>query len=70
MANIIANDLIFPELLQQEVTVKNISEMGFKLIHNIDYKNNMIEKMKFINKQIGEPGASKKIAEFVLEKNS
>ena len=70
MANIIANDLIFPELLQQEVTVKNISEMGFKLIHNIDYKNNMIEKMKFINKQIGEPGASKKIAEFVLSKNS
>ena len=70
MANIIANELVFPELLQQKATHENIAEIGIRLINDKNYKNNMIEKMRFINSQIGEAGASKKAAQFILGQKS
>jgi len=70
MANIIANELVFPELLQQKATYTNIAELGIQLINDRDYKNNMIEKMKLINSQIGEAGASERTAQFILSQKS
>ena len=69
MANIIADKLVFPELLQKNLTSDSISELGLQLIHNTDYKNTMIDQMKKINHTIGEAGASRKIATFILGQN-
>ena len=69
MANIIADELVFPELLQKDLTSENISELGLKLMRDIDYKNIMIDKMKKINHAIGGPDASQKIATFILGQN-
>ena len=69
MANIIADELVFPELLQKDLTSENISALGLKLMRDIDYKNIMIDKMKKINHTIGGPGASQKIATFILGQN-
>tara|TARA_B100000029_G_scaffold507159_1_gene591248 strand:- start:647 stop:1774 length:1128 start_codon:yes stop_codon:yes gene_type:complete len=69
MANIIADKLVFPELLQKNLTSDSISELGLQLIHNTDYKNTMIDQIKKINHTIGEAGASRKIATFILGQN-
>ena len=66
MANIIAEELVFPELLQNDVTVNQISQLGLELINNTEYKNNMDIKMNSINQKIGDSGASKRVAEFII----
>ena len=69
MANIIADSLVFPELLQKQLTSESISELGLKLISDTDYRYTMIDQMKKINAAIGGPGASKQIATFILGQN-
>ena len=69
MANIIADKLVFPELLQKQLTSESISELGMKLIRDTEYRGTMINQMKKINQIIGEPGASKQIATFILGQN-
>ena len=69
MANIIADSLVFPELLQKQFTSESISELGLKLISETDYRHTMIDQMKKINATIGGPGASKQIAAFILGQN-
>jgi len=58
--------LVFPELLQNDVTVNQISQLGLELINNTEYKNNMNIKMNSINQKIGVSGASKRVAEFII----
>ena len=69
MANIIADDLVFPELLQQKATVENICELGMQIISDTTYRSNMMDKIQRINEKIGAAGASEKIAQFILENN-
>ena len=66
MANIIADDLVFPELLQQNATVENICELGIKIISDTTYSSNMMNKIQQINEKIGGAGASEKIAQFII----
>jgi lipid-A-disaccharide synthase len=65
MANIIANKLVFPELLQNNATSNNISDYIIKLINNTIYRKKIMREMKLIKQKIGNSGASLKAAEFI-----
>lgn len=65
MSNIIADKLIFPELLQNNATPLSISRETIKMINNKKYRNNLMHELKGVRKIIGESGASKKAAQFV-----
>ncbi len=66
MANIIAEEAVFPECLQSEATIKNLYQAVYKIFDNSNYKENLIQKIKTINQKIGGCGASKKAAEYII----
>ena len=67
IVNIIANQEVFPELLQEKATSKNIAEKMMKIINDENYNNHIKKQLKALQKTIGEAGASKKIAKFILK---
>ena len=69
MANIIANELVFPELLQGEANINNITKEAVRIIKEENYKNTIISNMQLIRNKIGGSGASKKIAIAMLNSN-
>ncbi len=57
MVNILAKKEIVPELLQNEFNVRNITSKSIMILQDKDYRVKMIEELKKIKKQLGEPGA-------------
>ena len=66
MANIIAEEEVFPECLQSEATIKNLYKAAHKMFDNSNYKQNLIQKITTMNQKIGSCGASKKAAEYII----
>ena len=67
MANIIADEEVFPEYLQTRATVKNLYHAVYKIFNNEDYKEKLIQKITTINQKIGGCGASKRAAEYIIK---
>jgi len=65
MANIIAEKLVFPELLQNDATENNISTQIIKIINEPEYRKKIMEEIKIIQEKVGEPGASKRAAQYI-----
>ena len=68
MANIVAGELVFPELLQNKANTKNIVSNITKMLLDKDYQNKLNNKMNAIQNKIGESGASKKASDIILGK--
>ena len=66
LVNLIMNKLVVKELIQNDFTVKNISDELFKLLNNQDYRNIMINNYNQLQKKLGGDGASKRIAETIV----
>jgi lipid-A-disaccharide synthase len=60
------NKLVVKELIQNDFTVKNISDELFKLLNNQDYRNNIISNYNQLQIKLGGAGASKRIAETIV----
>lgn len=65
MANIIANKLIFPELLQNKAKPDKIANQILKIITNKNFRNDVMGELKKIKKLVGKPGASKRAAQII-----
>ena len=66
MANIIADEEVFPEYLQTEATIQNLYKAVYKIFDNDNYKKNLIQKITTINQKIGDRGASERAAEYII----
>ena len=66
MANIIADQAVFPEYLQSEANINNLYHAAYKMLNDKDYQIQLKKKIGLINEKIGLMGASKKTAEYIL----
>ena len=66
MPNIIANEMIFPELIQEEVTVGKIVPLTTAGLFRTEYRNEISRRLDRVIAALGEPGAASRAAEAVL----
>ncbi len=66
LVNIVAKKMIAPELLQHQVTGKNIAEKIYPLLIDDKRISNLKKELKQVNKLLGSPGANKRGAEVIL----
>ena len=67
LANIIAGDMIVPELLQNECTGQNVAERVLAILKNPIELENVKYNLGKVKEKIGGPGASQKAAEEVIK---
>ena len=65
MTNIIAEKLVFPELLQNDANVNNISNQMIEMINNTNYRTKLMNQIKLIQQKVGSSGASIKAAQYI-----
>ena len=65
MVNVLADKEIVPELLLNKFTVANITDHAVRLLQDNDYRGTMINDLKKIGYQLGEPGAYKRSAKCI-----
>ena len=66
MANIIAEEEVFPEYLQSNANIENLYSATHKMITNQEYMQKINQKLNLINQKIGTIGASQRAAEYIL----
>jgi len=66
LVNLIAGREIAPELLQGEVSSKNIAEMAFKMVNDASGLKKVKNELLEIRDGLGGPGASKRVAGIAL----
>lgn len=67
LVNLIMDKPIVKELIQEELTAKNISEELKRLLHDEKYRNTMIAEYTELIKHLGGAGASARIAKYLVE---
>lgn len=67
LPNIIAGDIIVPELLQDEFTAQNLADTTHRFLTNPEELEQMREALQLVKEKLGGPGASALAAEAVLE---
>ena len=65
MVNVLADKEIVPELLQNKFTVSIVTDYVVRLLHDNDYRGTMIDELKKIENQLGEPGAYRRAAKCI-----
>jgi len=63
LPNIVAGDLIVPELLQDQATGQNLAEQTLRYLHDQTAYENMRYQLRKIQRIFGPPGSSKRTAE-------
>ncbi len=67
LCNIVAGERIAPELLQDDATPVSIAKEVSALLNEQQTAERMREKQRLIRSKLGESGASKKVAQLVIE---
>ena len=67
MVNIIAEEMIVPELIQKEASSDKINEFLIQWLTEPEYLEKIISKLNKVKIKLGQPGASKRNAEIILE---
>ncbi len=67
MVNILAQRLIVPELLQNELIPQNLADETLRLLQDSSYAQQMIEDLRSIRSQLGKPGAYQRTAQAIEE---
>jgi lipid-A-disaccharide synthase len=62
LVNVLAEKEIVPELLQNNFTVSNVTEIAVRLLQDEDYRATMISQLKSTRTKLGEAGAYDKAA--------
>lgn len=67
LPNIVAGDMIVPELLQEEATGQNLFEQTQHYLNDSDAYENMRYQFQKMRTLFGPPGASKRVGEAIVE---
>ncbi len=67
LPNIVAGDIIVPELLQDEFTPQNLASHTLKYLNHAEEHERMRESLRAVKEKLGGPGASRLAAKAVLE---
>jgi lipid-A-disaccharide synthase len=67
LVNIIAGEMLVPELLQNEATPMNIAEKTIEMLQDEKRLDGVRYALKKVTEKLGGPGASRRAAENVLE---
>ncbi|MFH0793472.1 MAG: lipid-A-disaccharide synthase [bacterium] len=65
LVNLIANDLVVPELLQNEATAQNIAERTLRFYDRPEEQERMTYQLAKIREKMGGPGASARAAKII-----
>ena len=66
MPNLLANETIYPELIQGAATAENIAREALQLLNDAKRRDEVKIKLAQIVKSLGEPGASQRAAQAVV----
>ncbi len=67
MPNLVAGHRIVPELIQDDFTPERLAEEAVALLTDAERHARTIEALRLVREQLGEPGASARAAEAILE---
>jgi lipid-A-disaccharide synthase len=67
MPNLLAKDTIFPEFIQGEATPENLANAANALLADANRRQNVQDRLEEVVKLLGEPGASDRAAQAVLD---
>ena len=67
LPNIIAGRKIMPELLQNQITVENITNEALKLLKDQEVKDQALVDLEEVRQKLGNPGALERVAEVILK---
>jgi lipid-A-disaccharide synthase len=67
LANIIAGEIVAPELIQHEVTPERIARESMKILNDHGRKEWIKRRLQDVREELGTPGASDKAAAIALE---
>ncbi len=68
LVNLIPDKAIVKELIQQDLTVSNLSKEVLKLEGNADYRKNMLNEYAKLKSLVGEPGVADRMAQDILKR--
>lgn len=66
LVNIVADDMVVPELLQDKCTAENVSEHCIRILCDGDEVTRIRYQLDRVREKLGGPGASRRAAEHVL----
>ncbi len=67
LPNLIANELVFPELIQKEATPENIVRSAMPLLENHNLRQRVIRRLEGIKRRLGSGGAANRVARIALK---
>ncbi len=67
MVNLIAGERIVVELIQEACTAEAVAAEAVRLLTDLDYRTRMLASLQEVKRRLGEPGASDRAAEAILE---
>jgi lipid-A-disaccharide synthase len=67
MVNLVAGRLVVPELIQWDVTAENVAGCALEILESKELIKKMREDLLEVRGKIGNPGASKRVAERVMQ---
>ncbi|MCX7766642.1 MAG: lipid-A-disaccharide synthase, partial [Candidatus Sumerlaeia bacterium] len=67
LVNIIAGNMLVPELIQYEATAHNIAEKTIQLLNDPETLATIRYEMRKIKEKMGGPGASRRAANIILD---
>ncbi len=66
LTNLIAGERIVPEILQDQVTGKNLAKEAFRILEDGSLREEMKRKLRSVRAKLGKGGASKKAANIAI----
>ena len=66
MPNLLANEAVFPELVQTAATPENLARAALELLQNHDRRNQIKARLAEVVASLGDPGASRRAAEAIV----
>ena len=67
MPNLLADEAVFPEFIQHEVTAENLTRAALDLLNNPARCDEIKSKLQKIMQSLGGPGASRRAAEAIVK---
>jgi lipid-A-disaccharide synthase len=66
MPNLMADEAVFPEFIQDDATVENITREALDLLTNLPRRQKIQERLKSIIASLGGPGAARRTAQAIV----
>ena len=67
LVNILADDMIVPELLNQYASPEKIAEEAIRVLENPEYNTTVKDKLNAMRKTLGEKGVTERIANSIAQ---